>query len=146
MIATRTTASMAASRRARAQRPDADGGFTPVAAVDFTLGRLYGLRLTCSDNRPTFEIPISRSVALLFVQPAPAQAATDRQIPVPTAPMGWASWNSFAAKIDYGVIKQQTDAFVAAGLPSGRSLGPARTQRLPLYFLNGNHGRIGRRS
>ncbi|MGP4013080.1 RICIN domain-containing protein [Streptomyces sp. 4N124] len=48
---------------------------------------------------------------------APAAVAT-RQIPVPTAPMGWASWNSFAAKIDYNVIKQQVDAFVAAGLPA----------------------------
>ncbi|WP_328500069.1 ricin-type beta-trefoil lectin domain protein [Streptomyces sp. NBC_00457] len=48
---------------------------------------------------------------------APAAVAT-RQVPVPTAPMGWASWNSFAAKIDYNVIKQQVDAFVAAGLPA----------------------------
>jgi hypothetical protein len=32
--------------------------------------------------------------------------------------MGWASWNSFAAKIDYNVIKKQVDAFVAAGLPA----------------------------
>ncbi|MFI9761705.1 RICIN domain-containing protein [Streptomyces sp. NPDC051963] len=47
---------------------------------------------------------------------APAAVAT-RQIPVPTAPMGWASWNSFAAVIDYNVIKRQVDAFVAAGLP-----------------------------
>ncbi|WP_169800353.1 hypothetical protein [Streptomyces torulosus] len=31
--------------------------------------------------------------------------------------MGWASWNTFAAKIDYNVIKAQVDAFVAAGLP-----------------------------
>ena len=30
--------------------------------------------------------------------------------------MGWASWNSFAAKIDYGVIKAQADALVSAGL------------------------------
>lgn len=35
--------------------------------------------------------------------------------------MGWASWNSFAAKIDYSVIKQQVDAFVAAGLPAARA-------------------------
>ncbi|MGW1029016.1 ricin-type beta-trefoil lectin domain protein [Streptomyces sp. NPDC002577] len=32
--------------------------------------------------------------------------------------MGWASWNSFAAKIDYNVIKGQTDALVAAGMPA----------------------------
>ncbi|MCX4911377.1 ricin-type beta-trefoil lectin domain protein [Streptomyces sp. NBC_00878] len=45
-------------------------------------------------------------------------AVTTNQIPVPTAPMGWASWNTFAAKIDYNVIKAQVDAFVAAGLPA----------------------------
>ncbi len=45
-------------------------------------------------------------------------AVTSNQIPVPTAPMGWASWNTFAARIDYNVIKTQVDAFVAAGLPA----------------------------
>src|SRR3954452_22668190 len=58
------------------------------------------------------------AAALLFVTPAPAQAATTRQTAVPSAPMGWASWNSFAAKIDYSVIKAQVDAFVASGLPA----------------------------
>lgn len=58
---------------------------------------------------------------LLIAGPAPVDplraapvASTTRQIAVPTAPMGWASWNSFAAKIDYTVIKQQVDAFVAS--------------------------------
>jgi len=31
-------------------------------------------------------------------------------------PMGWASWNTFAAKINYTVIKQQADAMVSSGL------------------------------
>jgi hypothetical protein len=31
-------------------------------------------------------------------------------------PMGWASWNTFAAKISYSVIKGQADAMVASGL------------------------------
>ncbi|MEW2401162.1 ricin-type beta-trefoil lectin domain protein [Streptomyces sp. NPDC046862] len=44
-------------------------------------------------------------------------AVTSNQIAVPPAPMGWASWNTFAAKIDYNVIKAQVDAFVASGLP-----------------------------
>ncbi|MDX2938170.1 ricin-type beta-trefoil lectin domain protein [Streptomyces ipomoeae] len=44
-------------------------------------------------------------------------AVTDRQIAVPEAPMGWASWNAFAAVVNYEVIKKQVDAFVAAGLP-----------------------------
>ncbi|MFE7173139.1 ricin-type beta-trefoil lectin domain protein [Streptomyces sp. NPDC057616] len=63
-------------------------------------------------------LALAAAAALLFAAPAPAQAATTRQVAVPTAPMGWASWNSFAAKIDYSVIKQQVDAFVAAGLPA----------------------------
>ncbi|MFC8513698.1 RICIN domain-containing protein [Streptomyces sp. NPDC057257] len=63
-------------------------------------------------------LALTAAAALLFAAPSPAQAATSRQIAVPTAPMGWASWNSFAAKIDYSVIKQQVDAFVAAGLPA----------------------------
>ncbi|MES5817446.1 ricin-type beta-trefoil lectin domain protein [Streptomyces sp. RG80] len=61
---------------------------------------------------------LAATAALLFAPPTGAQAATSRQIPVPAAPMGWASWNSFAAKIDYSVIKQQVDAFVASGLPA----------------------------
>ncbi|MFC3572816.1 ricin-type beta-trefoil lectin domain protein [Streptomyces yaanensis] len=66
----------------------------------------------------TLTLALTATAALLFVQPGAAQAATTRQISVPTAPMGWASWNSFAAKIDYSVIKKQVDAFVAAGLPA----------------------------
>jgi hypothetical protein len=31
-------------------------------------------------------------------------------------PMGWASWNTFAAKIDYNVIKGQADALVSSGM------------------------------
>ncbi|WUH12046.1 ricin-type beta-trefoil lectin domain protein [Streptomyces sp. NBC_00453] len=45
-------------------------------------------------------------------------AVTSNQIAVPPAPMGWASWNTFVANIDYNVIKAQVDAFVAAGLPA----------------------------
>ena len=73
-------------------------------------------------------LAVAAAAALLFAQPSPTPSAdgqldaapvavTSRQIPVPTAPMGWASWNTFAAKIDYNVIKAQVDAFVAAGLP-----------------------------
>ncbi|MBK6013888.1 ricin-type beta-trefoil lectin domain protein [Streptomyces sp. MBT53] len=80
-----------------------------------------------------FRTPVLRVLAmvaaavtlLLFTRPAPADplhtapvASTTRQIAVPTAPMGWASWNSFASKIDYSVIKAQVDAFVASGLPA----------------------------
>lgn len=62
-------------------------------------------------------LAVTAAAALLFAGPVPAQAATP-QTAVPAAPMGWASWNSFAAKIDHSVIKQQVDAFVAAGLPA----------------------------
>jgi hypothetical protein len=81
-----------------------------------------------------FRTPLLRALALvaavaallLVTRPAPSStplktapvASTTRQISVPTAPMGWASWNSFAAKINYSVIKQQVDAFVASGLPA----------------------------
>ncbi|MDI1460963.1 ricin-type beta-trefoil lectin domain protein [Catellatospora sp. KI3] len=44
---------------------------------------------------------------------APASAAV-AQIAAP--PMGWASWNSFAAQINYNVIKTQVDALVASGM------------------------------
>lgn len=63
-------------------------------------------------------LALTATAALLFAQPTPAEAATTRQTAVPSAPMGWASWNSFAAKIDYTVIKAQVDAFVASGLPA----------------------------
>ncbi|HKT04863.1 MAG TPA: ricin-type beta-trefoil lectin domain protein [Rugosimonospora sp.] len=49
---------------------------------------------------------------------AATSALTSNQITVAHPPMGWASWNSFAAQINYSVIQQQTDAFVAAGLPA----------------------------
>jgi Alpha galactosidase A/Ricin-type beta-trefoil lectin domain/Alpha galactosidase C-terminal beta sandwich domain len=35
---------------------------------------------------------------------------------VSAPPMGWASWNTFAAKIDANVIKAQADAMVSSGL------------------------------
>jgi Alpha galactosidase A/Cellulose binding domain/Alpha galactosidase C-terminal beta sandwich domain len=46
--------------------------------------------------------------------PSPARAAANNVVTTP--PMGWASWNTFAAKINYNVIKQQTDALVSSGL------------------------------
>ncbi|MBU2667305.1 ricin-type beta-trefoil lectin domain protein [Actinoplanes bogorensis] len=44
-----------------------------------------------------------------------AAAAAPNNV-VSTPPMGWASWNTFAAKINYNVIKQQVDALVSTGL------------------------------
>jgi hypothetical protein len=59
-------------------------------------------------------LALAATAALLCAAPTPAQAVTTRQTAVPSAPMGWASWNAFAAKVDYNVIKRQVDAFVAA--------------------------------
>jgi hypothetical protein len=64
---------------------------------------------------------LTLAVTVSTVAGAPANAAaavTPNQIAVPRAPMGWSSWNSFAARINAGVIRQQVDAFVAAGLPA----------------------------
>ncbi|MFB9446815.1 glycoside hydrolase family 27 protein [Dactylosporangium vinaceum] len=48
--------------------------------------------------------------------PASAKPAAVAAAAIATPPMGWASWNSFAAKINFNVIKTQTDALVASGL------------------------------
>ncbi|MFI7037179.1 glycoside hydrolase family 27 protein [Microbispora rosea] len=51
-----------------------------------------------------------------------ASAATTRTVTaaavaaVATPPMGWASWNTFAAQINYNVIKAQADAMVSSGM------------------------------
>ena len=43
-------------------------------------------------------------------------AVTTNQVAVPPAPMGWASWNTFASSIDYSTIKAQADALVSSGM------------------------------
>ncbi|GAA3439258.1 glycoside hydrolase family 27 protein [Kutzneria kofuensis] len=55
--------------------------------------------------------------AVSLVAPAwggPASAGPSA--PAEAPPMGWASWNSFAAQINYGVIKAQADAMVSSGM------------------------------
>jgi alpha-galactosidase len=47
------------------------------------------------------------------VHAAPAQAAPDVAV---TPPMGWNSWNHFAAKIDDATVRAQADAMVASGM------------------------------
>src|SRR3954447_16621002 len=51
----------------------------------------------------------SPAVAATTAASAPNQVVTK-------PPMGWASWNTFAAKINYNVIKDQTDALASSGL------------------------------
>jgi hypothetical protein len=51
----------------------------------------------------------SPAVAATTAASAPNQVVTK-------PPMGWASWNTFAAKINYNLIKDQTDALASSGL------------------------------
>src|SRR4051812_15184680 len=51
---------------------------------------------------------------LLAVGRTESRAASNNVVTVP--PMGWASWNTFAAKINYNLIKGQVDALVSSGL------------------------------
>src|SRR5262245_47851725 len=53
-------------------------------------------------------------LAMVVVEPAQPAVASVAAVTAP--PMGWASWNTFAAKINYNVIKAQTDALVSSGL------------------------------
>ncbi|HEX5200885.1 glycoside hydrolase family 27 protein [Paractinoplanes rhizophilus] len=59
-------------------------------------------------------LALGMGVATLTVGNGPAAAAPNNVVSTP--PMGWASWNTFAAKINYNVIKGQVDALVSAGL------------------------------
>ena len=47
----------------------------------------------------------------------PVEAAPQAvEAAAPAPPMGWASWNTFASKIDYKTIKAQADALVSSGM------------------------------
>ena len=64
---------------------------------------------------------VSLAVSLIvsclgIVSHVPSHAAAQSVASISTPPMGWASWNSFAAQINYNVIKSQTDALVASGM------------------------------
>jgi hypothetical protein len=47
---------------------------------------------------------------------AAAASTAAAEVAVPPPVMGWASWNTFAAKIDSATIKAQADALVSSGL------------------------------
>ncbi|WBB75547.1 ricin-type beta-trefoil lectin domain protein [Micromonospora sp. WMMD1128] len=74
---------------------------------------------------------VALALAATAVAPTPAGAATAEATATEAAteaaavtpepvvsrpPMGWASWNTFAAKINYNVIKAQVDSLVSSGL------------------------------
>lgn len=56
---------------------------------------------------------VGRSATPLTAEPT---AVSANQIGVAPAPMGWASWNTFASVIDYDTIKAQADALVSSGM------------------------------
>ena len=67
------------------------------------------------DWRRTLRAALAAAVAAGFLAlPGQATAAPNNVVTKP--PMGWASWNTFAAKINYNVIKGQVDALVSSGL------------------------------
>jgi hypothetical protein len=47
---------------------------------------------------------------------APEAAPKAAEAAAPAPPMGWASWNTFASKIDYKTIKAQADALSSSGM------------------------------
>ena len=55
------------------------------------------------------------AAAVIPAAVATTAAAAPNQV-VAKPPMGWASWNTFAAKINYNVIKAQVDAMASSGL------------------------------
>src|SRR5438309_2757933 len=59
-------------------------------------------------------LAVAGAGVLAVARPWVAAAAAPASIATP--PMGWASWNSFAAQINYNVIKTQTDALVSSGM------------------------------
>lgn len=66
--------------------------------------------------RGTLALGLAVAAAAVGITSLAAPAAAAPNNVVGTPPMGWASWNTFAAKINYNVIKQQADALVSSGL------------------------------
>ncbi|MFF3615445.1 lectin [Streptomyces sp. NPDC002580] len=56
---------------------------------------------------------LGRSPETLGAEPA---AVSTTQVGVAPAPMGWASWNSFASAVDLATVKAQADALVSSGM------------------------------
>jgi hypothetical protein len=87
--------------------------------MSYTTTRRWGRRLTA--RVLALALGLAGLTALAGHEPAawpaaePAAVSTS-QTGVTPPPMGWASWNSFASSIDFGVIKEQTDALVSSGM------------------------------
>jgi alpha-galactosidase len=63
-------------------------------------------------RRHEFRVGVLAAAALTMIAP-PARAGASA---APTPPMGWNSWNHFAAKIDDATVRAQADAMVASGM------------------------------
>ncbi|MEV0405888.1 hypothetical protein [Actinoallomurus sp. NPDC050550] len=63
---------------------------------------------------------------------AASGAAASGAAPITKPPMGWASWNSFAAQINYNVIKTQTDA-LERGVVHATRVKVTTQSRLPAF-------------
>ncbi|MEV6876685.1 ricin-type beta-trefoil lectin domain protein [Amycolatopsis sp. NPDC051128] len=80
------------------------------------------VRMRRPNRRQRIRVVVAAAVLALAgtalpATPASAAEATAAVSAAVTAPpMGWASWNSFAAQINFNVIKQQADALVSSGL------------------------------
>jgi hypothetical protein len=75
------------------------------------LGRISRRMLAAA---AALSLAAAASAAATMSSAGPAMAAPNNVVSTP--PMGWASWNTFAARIDYDVIKRQVDALVSTGL------------------------------
>jgi hypothetical protein len=75
---------------------------------------------TMVPRRAGYGLALFLGLGCLMIGPSSAAAAAASPEPtaatVATPPMGWASWNSFAAQINYTVIKAQVDAVVSTGM------------------------------
>ena len=61
-------------------------------------------------------IPCRRTFALAIVLAATASVYAQKSTLAATPPMGWNSWNHFAAKVDDKAVRSAADAMVASGM------------------------------
>jgi Alpha galactosidase A/Alpha galactosidase C-terminal beta sandwich domain len=60
---------------------------------------------------------IAACAAMVFIAKLPAvEPEAARQIPVPSPPLGWSSWNSFSNTVDAQVVMEQAKAMAANGM------------------------------
>jgi alpha-galactosidase len=67
-------------------------------------------------RRREFRIGVLAAAALTIIAPAAGARAGADASAAPTPPMGWNSWNHFAARIDDATVRAQADAMVSSGM------------------------------